>query len=93
MVLFHPEHLIKLMDQEDGVMKCNTSRVVKHNPILQGTRPSMHGRKSGKDNQEVLLLSTVPILDILLATGPMHHSSFLAPAPSKCWDEIFFKGE
>jgi hypothetical protein len=51
---FHPEHLIKLMDQEDVVMKCNTSRVVKHNPILQGAWSSMHGRKSGIDDQEVL---------------------------------------
>jgi hypothetical protein len=31
---FHPEHPSKLMDQEDRVMKRNTSRVMKHNPIL-----------------------------------------------------------
>jgi hypothetical protein len=38
-----------------------------------------------------LLLSTVSILDILLATWSMHHSSFLMPPPSKSQDEISFK--
>jgi hypothetical protein len=31
------------------------------------------------DDREDLLISTVPILDILLATRSMHHSSFLVP--------------
>jgi hypothetical protein len=66
-VLFHSEYPIEL-DQEDPVMKRNTSRVVKHNSILQGAMSSMHGRKSGMDNYEDLLLSIVPIPDILLAT-------------------------
>jgi hypothetical protein len=38
-----------------------------------------------------LLLSTVSILDILLATWSMHHSSFLMHPPSKSQDEISFK--
>jgi hypothetical protein len=81
------------MDQEDRVMRRNTSRVVKHNPILQGAMSSMHGRKSGMDNREGLLLSTILIPDILLATQSMHHSLFLVPPPSKSQDEISFKGE
>jgi hypothetical protein len=72
-------------------MKCNTNKIVKHNPILQGAGSSMHGRKSSIDDQEVLL-STVLIPDILLATESMHRSSFHAPPPSKSRDEIFFKG-
>jgi hypothetical protein len=75
-VLFHPERLIKSMDQEDRVMRRNTSRVVKHNPILQGVMSSMHGRKSGMDDWEDLPLSTILIPDTLLATRSMHHSSF-----------------
>jgi hypothetical protein len=39
----------------------------------------MHGRESGMDDREDLLLSTVPITDILLATQSMYHSSFLVP--------------
>jgi hypothetical protein len=35
-ILFHSEHLLELLDQEDRVMKRDTSRVMKHNPILQG---------------------------------------------------------
>jgi hypothetical protein len=77
------------MDQQDRIMKHNTSRVVKHNLILQG---AMHGRKSGMDDREVLLLSTVPIPDILLATQSMHLSSFLVLPPSKSQDEISFRG-
>jgi hypothetical protein len=67
------------MDQEDRVMKHNTSKVVKHNLILKGVISSMHGRKSGMDDREDLLLSTVPISDILIATQSMHCSSFLVP--------------
>jgi hypothetical protein len=66
------------MDQEDRVMKSNTSRAMKHNPILQGDMPSMQRRESGMDEREDLL-STVPIPDILLATQSIHHSSFLVP--------------
>jgi hypothetical protein len=73
-------------------MKRNTSRVVSHNPILQGAISYMPGKKCGKDDQEDLLLSTIPILDILLPTRSMHLSSFLMPPPSKSQDEISFKG-
>jgi hypothetical protein len=46
-VLFHSEHPIELMDQEDRIMEHNTMRVMKHNPILQGAMSPMHGRESG----------------------------------------------
>jgi hypothetical protein len=45
-VLFHSEHLIEL-DQEDGVAKRNTSGVMKHNMIEQGSMSPTHERKSG----------------------------------------------
>jgi hypothetical protein len=80
------------MDQEDQVMKRNTSRVVKHNLILQGVMSSMHGKESGMDDREDLLLSIVLILDILLATRSIHRPSFLMPPPSKSQNEISFKG-
>jgi hypothetical protein len=80
------------MDQKDQVMRCNTSRVVKHNLILQGAMSSMHGRKSGMDDQEDLPLSAALIPDILLATRLMHRSSFLVPIPSKSRDHIFLSG-
>jgi hypothetical protein len=64
-VLFHFEHPLELVDQEDRVMKCNTSRVMKHNLIQQGAMSPTHGRKSGMDDREVLLLSTVPISFLL----------------------------
>jgi hypothetical protein len=73
-------------------MKRNTSKVVKHNLILQGAMSSMHGRKSDIDDREDILLSTVLIPNILLATRSMHHSSFLVPPLSKSRDEISFKG-
>jgi hypothetical protein len=66
-------------DQEDRVMKYNTSRVMKHNLILQCATSFMHRRKSGMDDREVLLLSTVLIPDILLATQSMHLSLSLCP--------------
>jgi hypothetical protein len=81
------------MDQEDQVKKHNTSRVVKHNPILQGAMSSMHGRKSGMGDREDPLLSTVLIPNILLTTQLMHRLSFLVLPPSKSQDKIFFKGE
>jgi hypothetical protein len=80
------------MDQEDQVMKRDTSRVVKHNPILQGVISSMQRRKSDMDDREDLLLSTVLIPDIILATRSVHHSSFLVPPQSKSQDKISFKG-
>jgi hypothetical protein len=62
-VLFHSEHSIEL-DQE-GVRKRNTSRVMKHNPILQGAMSPTQGRKSSMRDREVFLLPTVPISPIL----------------------------
>ncbi len=41
------EHPLELLDQEDRVMKHTTSRVMKHNPILQVVMSSTHERKSG----------------------------------------------
>jgi hypothetical protein len=62
---------------------------MKHNPILRGAMSSMHGRKSGMDDREVLLLSTVLITDILFTTRSMHLSLFLC----SLLVEISFKGE
>jgi hypothetical protein len=38
-VLFPFEHPLELLDPEDRAKKRNTSRVMKHNPILQGALP------------------------------------------------------
>jgi hypothetical protein len=46
-VLFHSEHLLESLDQEDRIMKPKTSRVMNHNPILQGAMSHTHRRKSG----------------------------------------------
>jgi hypothetical protein len=77
-VLFHSEYPLELLDQEDQVRKHNTSRVRKHNPILQGARTPTPGRKSGMGAWEVFLVhcSAVPH-----ATRSMHLSSFLVPPP------------
>jgi hypothetical protein len=58
-VLFHSEHAIEL-DQEDGVMKRNTSRVMKHNPILQGVMLPIHRREKLHDRPRSLPLSSCP---------------------------------
>jgi hypothetical protein len=55
-VLFRSERLIKL-DQEDRVMKYNTSRVMKHHKILQGAMSPTHERKSGTGDRGVFHLS------------------------------------
>jgi hypothetical protein len=52
-ILFHSEHSIELLDQEDRVMEHNTRRVMKHNPILQGGMSLMRGRKSCMGTWEV----------------------------------------
>jgi hypothetical protein len=72
-VLFHSEHLLELMDHEDRVMKHDTSRVMKQNLILQGAMSPTHRRKSGMDDQEVLLLSTVSISFLLHGQCIFHH--------------------
>jgi hypothetical protein len=76
-VLFHFEHLIELMDQEDRVMEHNTRRVMKYNPILQGAISFMHRSKSCMGNQELFLLSVVPISSFLCSQCSFHR--FLCP--------------
>jgi hypothetical protein len=45
-VRFHFENPLELLGQDDRVMKRNTSRVMKHNPILQGAMwPTIMERK------------------------------------------------
>jgi hypothetical protein len=89
-VLFHSEHPLELLDQEDQVRMYNTSRVMKHNPSLHGAMSFRHERKSGRDDWEVLLFSTVSIPDILLATQKNASFIILVPAPSKSPDKISF---
>jgi hypothetical protein len=60
-VFFHSEHPLELLDKEDRVMKHDTSRVIKHNLILQGDMSPTHRRKGCMRGQEVFLLPTVPI--------------------------------
>jgi hypothetical protein len=79
-VLFHPEHLIKLMYQEDRVMKRNTSRIMKRHSILQGETSTTHWRKSYMSNWEVLLFSIVLISSVqyilhrFLCSSSLHKS-------------------
>jgi hypothetical protein len=49
-VLFHSEYPIEL-DEKDGVMKRNTSRVMEYNLLLQGSMSPMHRRKSDMDDR------------------------------------------
>jgi hypothetical protein len=60
-VLFHSEHPLESLDQEDRVMKPKTSRVMNHNLILRGAMSLMHERKSDMGDQKVFLLSIVPM--------------------------------
>jgi hypothetical protein len=62
---------------------------MKRNPILQGMMSPMHGRKSGMGDQEVFLLSTVP-LSLICDQCIFHH--FLCPLLHKSQDEVSFKG-
>jgi hypothetical protein len=89
-VLFHSEHQIEL-DQEDGVMKRNTSRVMKYNPILQGAMSPTHRRKSCMRDWEVFLIPIIPISSFLRCQCIFHR--FLCPFLCKSRDEIFLKGE
>jgi hypothetical protein len=77
-VLFHSEHPLELLDQEDWVMKHNTCIVMKHNTILQGAMSPTHERKSGMGDREVFLLSTVSISFLLCGQCIFHH--FLFPS-------------
>jgi hypothetical protein len=87
---FRFEYPIKLMDQEDWVMKCHTSRVMKHDPILQGTMSPTHEGKSGMGDREVFLFSTVPLSFLLRGQCIFHR--FLCPLLHKSRDEVSFKG-
>jgi hypothetical protein len=89
-VLFHSEHPMELMDQEDWVMEHNIRRVMQRSPILQGAMPLMHERKSCMENWEVFLLSTVPISSFLRSQCIFH--CFLCPLVHKSQDEISFSG-
>jgi hypothetical protein len=53
---FLSEHPLELLDQENRVRKHNTSKVMKHNPILQDAMSPTHGRKSGMGDWEVFLI-------------------------------------
>jgi hypothetical protein len=86
-VLFHSEYPLELLEQEDQVMKCNTSRVMKHHPVLQDAMSPMHRRKSCMGDQKVFLLSTVPLS--FLGQCVFHH--FLCSLLHKSQDEISFK--
>jgi hypothetical protein len=77
-VLFHYEHPLELMDEEDRVMKRDTSRVMKHNPILQGDMSSTYGRKCCMRGQEIFLLLTISILFFPQSRHPL---SFLVLPP------------
>jgi hypothetical protein len=79
-VLFHSECLLELLHQEGRVMKQNTRRVMKHNPILQGAMLSTHGTKSGMGNREDFLFSSVSIFHPLFL-APRHPSSFYCVPP------------
>jgi hypothetical protein len=87
--LFLFEHLLEWLDQEDQVMKRNTSRVMKHTPIPQGTMLPTHRRKSGTGDQEVFLLSIVP-LSFLIRDRCVFHR-LLCPLLHKSRNEISFK--
>jgi hypothetical protein len=64
-VLFHSEHPLKLLDQEDRVMKSDTSRVMKHNLILPGDMSPTHERKSCMGDWKVFFLPSLPISSFL----------------------------
>jgi hypothetical protein len=85
-VLFFLWHSIKSLDQEDRIMKCNTSRVMKHNPIRQGAISPTHERPRS--------FPPLHYLDIPLPPRSMCPSLFLVLSTSlrKSRDEISFKG-
>jgi hypothetical protein len=64
-VLFHSEHPLKLLDQEDRVMKSDTSRVMKHNSILPGGMSPTHERKICMGDWKVFFLPSLPISSFL----------------------------
>jgi hypothetical protein len=70
--------LLELLNQEDQMMKCNTSRVARHHLRWQGALSSTHRRESYMENCEDPLLN---YSDILWSLWPMHLSSFLVLSP------------
>jgi hypothetical protein len=62
MVRFLSELSLELLNQEDQMMKCNTSRVARHHLRWQGALSSMHGRESYMENCEDPLLDYFGIL-------------------------------
>jgi hypothetical protein len=58
-VLLYPKRPMKLLGEEDRVIKRNTSGVMEHNSILQDAMSHAHGRKSRLGDREVLLRSAV----------------------------------
>jgi hypothetical protein len=77
----------QVMEQEDRVMKHNTSRIMKYHSILQGETSPMHRRKSCMSNWEVLLLSTVSISSVQYIL----HRFLCSPSLRKSRDDISFK--
>jgi hypothetical protein len=73
-VCFLSELSLELLNQEDQMMKCNTSRVVRHHLRRQGALSSTHGRESYMENHEDPLPN---YFDILWSPRPMHPSSSL----------------
>jgi hypothetical protein len=70
-VPFLSELLLELLNQEDRVMRCHTSRVMKCNQILQGAMPPTHRRKGGMGDWEV------PLHLIILITSLLHNQRVL----------------
>jgi hypothetical protein len=61
-VRFLSEIPLELLNEEDQMMMCNTSRVVRHHLIQQGALLSTHRRKSYIGNREDPLLGYSNVL-------------------------------
>jgi hypothetical protein len=76
-VIFDPEHLTKLLGQEDWVMKRNKqSPEAQLDSTMASGRSLMEGKVAWVTKKS-FLLSTILIPDILLAIQSIHRSSFL----------------
>jgi hypothetical protein len=71
-VYFFSKLSLELLDQEDWIMKCNTSRVMKHNSIQQGAMSPTHKRKSCMKDRKVFLLWTILISSFLHDQCALH---------------------
>jgi hypothetical protein len=95
-VIFYSKHPLKLMNREDRVMKCDTSRFMEYNLILQDIMSSMHGRKIDIDNWYILLLATISIPFLRHAQCIFHHF-FYPPPPHPSFINLrmrfFLRGE